>query len=329
MFNKALDVEAHQLDREGNLEGIREVLGQARVNWDRGTEKARCKARAMVALNIYFGSPETGLAAAREAVAIAETTDDSELYLYALNRQILVLYCQGLLHSPEGTRALSEAEARLGNCGDLNLKINIRVNRAVWHLEVGELEQARIALSAVDPLVRGTNARDARAKLELNRGELCISSHDYDSAKTAYEAALSHISRSSPHFFATLAKAGLGLASLLSGDLPEARKRESELPPVPDFWTYDPSIVTIFKARMLLKRQDRPRAITLLDQVRGGVRHRLVPAWLRLTLEEVAILKGWRVKEAGRLAREGYSVAEELGLEERKRQFRGLLEGLG
>jgi hypothetical protein len=59
------------------------------------------------------------------------------------------------------------------------------------------------------------------------------------------------------------------------------------------------------------------------------VKHGLVPAWLRLTLEEAGVLKRSQPKAARALAQEGLEVAEKLGLRERTRQFRELTEGLG
>jgi tetratricopeptide (TPR) repeat protein len=280
----------------------------------------------MVALNIYFGSPEEGLRAARAAVAIAKNTSDSNLLLYALNRLIVVLHYQGKLHTPEGVEALSEAESRLGNCGDLILKFHVKLNRAVWHLEIGELAYAKTAFQAAEDLVRGTQARDAQAKLQLNLGELGVVSHDFQLAKASYESAQELITSFSPHFFQTLATAGLGFCSLHAGDLGEARRREAEIPAFPEFWTYDPSVVTIFKARMLLKRRDTTRALALLNQIRKGVKHRLVPAWLRLTLEEARILRTIRPERALSLVNEGLEIAEGLGLRERVRQLHRLKE---
>jgi len=328
VFHDALDVEAHQLDREGDLDGVRSVLGQAEENAEKGTQKARCKARAMVALNIYFGSPKKGLDAARDAVRIALSTSDSKLILHALNRLILVLHYQGRLHTLEGRQALSEAEARLGTCGDLILKFHVKQNPAVWHLEIGELDTARTALLALEDLVGGTQARDAQAMLQLNLGELGLVSHDFDLAKAAYGAAEKLITPYSPHYFQTLATAGQGLFSLQTGDLPEARRREEDLPVFPDFWTYDPTIVTTFKARMLLKKQDTVRAMALLDQTRARIRRRMIPAWLRLTSEEAKIFRRLRPEVALVLARAGLAMAEDLGLKEPALQLRRLTASL-
>ena len=144
VFQDALNVQAHQLDRAGDLDGIRLVLKQAQASMDSGGPKARCKGRAMVALHTYFGSPMVGLNAAREAVAIAKQETDSDLLLHALNRLIVALHHLGRLHSEEGAQAIREAESRLGTCGDLILKCNVRLNKAVWHLETGHLDSVAL-----------------------------------------------------------------------------------------------------------------------------------------------------------------------------------------
>jgi tetratricopeptide (TPR) repeat protein len=328
VFHDALDVEAHQFDRWGNLLGVRSVLRQAEENLDRGTAEARCKARATVALNIYFGSPEKGLQFARNSVDLALGTSKNDLILYALNRLILVLHYQGLLQTQEGRRALAEAESRLGTCGDLILKFHIQLNPAVWHLEIGELDAARNAFEGLFSLVEGPKARDAQARLLLNLGELELVAHDFAKAERVFRTAAEISTPHSPHFFKTLASAGLGLCGLQTGKLSEARKWEEELPELPEFWTFDPTVVVTFKARMLLKRRDPERALDLICRTRNRVRERLVPAWLRLTMEEARICRSFKSARASSLVEEGLQVAEDLGLKKRIHQLARLRESL-
>jgi tetratricopeptide (TPR) repeat protein len=328
VFQSALDVEAHQLDRLGDLQGVRAVLREAETFLDKGRAEAQCKARAMVALNIYFGSPEKGLRFARDSAEIALRTTKNELILYSLNRLILVLHYQGLLQTSEGRKALAEAESRLGTCGDLLLKFHIQLNPAVWLLEIGELDSARTAFEALQSLVKGPKARDAQARLLLNIGELELAAHDFPKAVKAFRKVADISPPHSPHFFRTLTSAGLGLCGLQVGDLAGARRREAELPALPEFWTFDPTVVVTFKARMLLKRRDPERAVDLLSDVRGRVRERLVPAWLRLTLEEARIKGKLKPGSASSVVEEGLEVATSLGLEKRARQFERLKKTL-
>ena len=140
--------------------------------------------------------------------------------------------------------------------------------------------------------------------LHLNLGELGLAKHDFGLARSSYERAKELITKSSPHYFEDLATGGLGLCHLMEGDLTTARKCETSITLLPDFWSFDPTILTIFRARMSLKRQDLGRAWKVLQQARDNVKGRLVPAWLRLE--------------------EGLEVAETIGVADFVRRFQGL-----
>jgi hypothetical protein len=226
------------------------------------------------------------------------------------------------LNTTEGRNTLSEAETRLGTCGDISLKFYVLSNMAVWLLEIGELPKALSAFENVRKVVHGIRARKLRTMLQLNLGELGLLSFDFQSARSSYLKAHNTLTPVSPYFYKMLISAGLGLCAIHDGDLGEARRRETELPNQPAFWTFDPTIVTVFRVRMLLKRRDLEGAVDLLETVRRAVRKRFVPAWMRLTLEECRILKRSDPKKAELLAEEGFELAARLELLERSRQFR-------
>ena len=279
----------------------------------------------MLALNVYYGSPEVGLAAAREAIAIAMKTEDTDLQLHAINRLIVVLLYQGRLHTKEGKEAFALAEPRLAKSGDLILKFFIRLNRAVWHLEVGEFDRARAAFRLVEPVIEGTKATDAHAFLFLNEGELGLATFDIPAARASYTKAESFLRPSSPKAFHEIINAGLGFCALHSGDLGEARRREAELSPFPGFWTSDPSVIALFKANMLRRRGDYSAADQLLSDVAKNVRHRLVTAWIKISLERARALRKGNSNESAAIIRETLDVTMELGLEERTKNLRRLL----
>ncbi len=325
-FTKALDVEVHRWDHKGNHEAVEQVLREAQECANLGGEEARCRARAILALKVYYGFPREGLAAAREAVSIALTTDDTDLQLHALNRLIVVLLYQGMLHTEEGVRAFDLAGGRLARSGDLILKFFIRLNRAVWHLEVGEFDQAKTAFLDVAPVIKGTDAREAHAIFHLNEGELHLALFDLPAAKESFTKALSFLRPSSPQAFRTIIHAGLGLCALKAGDLTEARLREGELPPLGDYWTFDPSVVVSFKAGMLRRRGDHNEADRLLRDVSRDVRGRLVTAWIKLSTDRAKALMRTDPDEARRILDEVLHLTKRLGLEERSRIVERLLE---
>ncbi|MBW1897394.1 MAG: hypothetical protein JRI47_10120, partial [Deltaproteobacteria bacterium] len=299
-YTKALDVEVHWLDHSGNREGVERVLAEAQECSDRGGPDAQCRARAILALNVSYGSPKKGIIAAREAVEIALQTTDADLQLHALNRLIVVLLYQGMLHSEEGVQAFDLAEACLARSGDLNLKFFIKLNRAVGFLEIGELDRARAAFGAVEPVIKGTNATNAHSILFLNQGELGLASFDIPAAQKSYSKAESYLLNSSPTAFRTIINSGLGLCALHSGDLGEARSRENEL----------------------------PAADRLLLDVTKDVKGRFVTAWIKLSLERAKNLRKDDPIKANMILKEALQVALDLGLEKRADALRRLLDSL-
>ncbi|MGD2124279.1 MAG: AAA family ATPase, partial [Gemmatimonadota bacterium] len=285
VFARALDVEAHHLDHRGNSAGVVRVLTEAHRYRDKGDFKAASRARTVLALNVFYGSPRDGLSAAREAVKIAFKTTDTDLQLHALNRLIVVLLYQGRLHTREGKKVFSLAQARVKRSGDLILRFFIKLNRAVWHLEIGELDKAAVAFQEAAPVIEGKTATNLHTFFFLNEGELGLSTHNLCNAEESYQRAARLLRPSSPEAFHTIINAGLGLCALRSGNLAEARRREEHLPDFPDRWRFDPSTVVFFKASMLRRRGDHPTADRLLAEVAEDVKTRLVTAWIKLTLE--------------------------------------------
>jgi len=325
-YTKALDVEVHRLDHAGHQEAVGHVLDEAKECSEKGGAEARCRARSVLALNVYYGSPREGLAAAREAVTIALSTDDTDLQLHALNRLIVVLLYQGRLHTEEGRNAFDLAAARLARSGDLILKFFIRLNRAVWHLEIGELHRAKSAFAQVEPVIRGTDAKDAHTIFHLNEGELGLASFDTPTAHASYTRAEASLRPASPKAFRAIINAGLGLCALRDGNLGEARSRENEQPPLPGYWTFDPSVVVSFKAGMLRRRGDHSAADQLLFDVAQDVKERLVTAWIKLSLERARVLRRKDPEVAKGILMEVLVSTEKLGLEERTRNVVSLLE---
>ncbi len=324
ILTKALDVQAHQYDHKGDLAGVREVLLEAEGCADLGGPHARCTARTILALNVYYGSPQKALEAAREAVAFSEETSDNNLQLNALNRLIVVLLYQGLLGTPEGAEVFLKAEERSKHSGDLNLKFFVKQNRAVWHLEIGRYQEAMSGFLTVEPLLRDSKARHARTLLLLNMGEALLALHDVPLARAKYSEAESLIGTSSPVAFRTIISAGQGICALHEGELAEARHREEELPPLPDYWAFDPSVVVSFKCRMLMRRGDKASADRLLASVAEGVRERLVTAWVKLVIERGKIRRRQDLTEARQALLSAIDIAKRLGLTERLSQLRAL-----
>jgi tetratricopeptide (TPR) repeat protein len=326
IFMKALDVAIHVADHTGDSEGVQAVLREARSHSDTGPPEANCRARAVLALDVYFGNPSDGLRAAREAVQIAFATGKVELELRALNRLIVVLLYQGLLHTTEGRTAFQEAERRFSRCGDLINKFFIRLNRAVGHLEVGELAEASAAFPAAEAVIRGTEPGDLLTRFLINRGELELEQNENQAARKSFSEALSLISDSSPSFFRTISTAGVGLCALREGDLTTAKRLESDMPALPRHWTFDPSVVAAFKVALLRMRGDFIAADRFLEDVADGIKDRFVTTWVKLNIGRVRILRKVSPTSAKNVAAETLEKAVDLGLKVRILQLERLMD---
>jgi len=327
-YTKVLDVQLHFFNRSGNLEGAKGVIAEAEQVANRGEEEAKCRARAVLAMNIYFGEPRVGLTAAREAVNIALGTEDRDLQLHVLNRLIVVLLYQGLLNSKEGEEVLCAAEDRFASSGDLIIKFFIRLNRAVWHLEVGELDRSASAFPLAESVLRGTQAKDPYIWLLLNRAELEFAQEDVTSAQRSYAMVSKFLGNTSSIYFRMVQTAGLGLCAIHEGRLSEAKRLESELPEIPSHWIHDPSVICSFKGEMLRMRGDLSAAERFLAEVANDVKGRFVTSWIKLNISRVQFLRRRSPEIAERLAMETLVITEELNLTTRSNEIERILIAL-
>jgi len=324
-FMKALDVAIHLLDRLGDVDSVQQALEEARHHSNKGGPKAKCRARSILALNLHFGSPSEGLLAARQAVDMALKTGDGDLELRALNRLIVVLLYQAKLHTDEGLRAFEAAEERFASSGDLMLKFFIKLNRAVWHLEVGELDQAASAIPAIEAVLTGTQAHHPWTMFLLNRGEIEMEQGQNRSAHSSFSDALALLKNSSPGFFRQIITSGLGLCALRDGDLASAKRLEADLSEVPKRWTFDPSVVVSFKAEMLRMRGDIRMADQFLEGVAEVVRDRFVTTWVKVNLLRAKILRRIQPEASSRIVELTLERTKALNLDRRSEELGRLL----
>jgi len=321
VLTRALDAEAHIFDQLGSINRARATIREAEQLTGVSSPKARCRAQAIIALNLYFGDPEDGLAAAKKAVKTAMETDCQDLQLHALNRLMVVLLYQARLHTPEGEGVLAAIEARFGSSGDLLLKFFVKLNLALWHLEIGEYSKARVLFPAAEKVIRGTEARGAMLTLLVNRAELYFALGETTKSRRDYLEAANLLTPASPIHFETVISAGLGRCALHEGDLSTAKHLASKLPDLPDYWVFDPSVVAAFNADMLRMRGDHRRAIDELARVAEGVRNRFVTAWFKLTHQQATLLRRLDPEKGRHVAQLGAEAATELGLRVRKEEF--------
>lgn len=323
----ALDTELHLLHRSGKVAEVRQLMMEIRRCAESANATARCQAKASLALNVLFGDGNEGLECAREAVRIAEAEGLKDYALVAMNRLLVALLCRGLTKSAEARGLLEKASANAKHNGDVALRFFLVSNRGVAHFDAGELDEASAAFEEAGGIItRATEAALLRVNRHCNLGELAYQGRDSRGALTHFRQAEELLDGATrPTDVAQIVNAGIGLCYLDLGLITDARRRETLSEPLPDMWTFDPSLVLTFQARLLERRGEPAAALEVIRAQREGLRDRLPSAWLRMLLLEVRLAKKCGREDWRETLHAGIAVADRLGYSVRSAEFRACL----
>lgn len=323
----ALDTELHLLHRSGRVTEVCQLMEEIRLCAQSEDSNARCQANASLAMNVLFGDESEGLECAREAVRIAEVEDLKDYALVSMNRLLVALLCRGLGKSREASELLDRATAHAKRCGDVALRFFLASNRGVAHFDAGELDEASTAFDEAGSVItKETEAALLRVNRHCNLGELAFHAGDLHGALDHFrqtEELLGSATR--PADVAQIVNAGIGLCCLDLGLIAEARRREAQLEPLPVTWTFDPSLVLAFRARLLERRGNPAAALELLRSQREALKDRLPPAWLRTLLLELRLARKCGRDDWRAMLQEGIEVADRLNYSVRAAEFRACL----
>ncbi|HSG08556.1 MAG TPA: AAA family ATPase [Longimicrobiales bacterium] len=321
----ALDQELHLLHRSGQVAEVRKLLHEIRGCLNSTNPTARCQANASLALNVLFGDGDEALKCGRAAVRIAEEEGLKEYALTAMNRLFLALLYRGLTKTAEAEELLAQATEGAKRSGDIVHRFTLRSNQGVAHMDAGELDEAGVAFGDAGAIITKADVSVLRANHYCNLGELAYQRHDLHSALVHFQDADDALGgTTTPADVAQLVNAGIGLCHLHLGALTKARQREASLQPLPEVWSFDPTLVLAFMTRLLERRGEIREAHSFIRMQRGLLEERLPPAWL-LTLPLEARLArktggDWRV-----VVLRGIAVADSIGYSVRSAELRAWL----
>jgi tetratricopeptide (TPR) repeat protein/DNA-binding SARP family transcriptional activator len=322
----ALDHELHLLHRSGKVGGVRQLFSEIRECLAGANPTARCQANASLALNVLFGDGDEGLECARAAVRIAEEEGLKEYALLAMNRLFFVLLYRGLVNTTEARALLERASEEAERSGDVVLRFVLTSNRGVALFDAGDLDEAALAYEDAGAIITRAEASVLRANHEFNLGELAYQGRDIRRALTHFQHA-EHLlgGTTTPADLTQVLNAGIGLCHLDLGAITQARQREALLQPVPEVWSFDPTLVLAFGTRLLERRGKLEEALSHLAARREMLEHRLPPAWLRTLPLEARLAKKLGRNNWRGVVEEGIRVADRLGYSLRSAEFRALL----
>ncbi|GMV07050.1 MAG: hypothetical protein AMXMBFR53_33250 [Gemmatimonadota bacterium] len=308
----ALDSELHILHRSGEVEAIQSLFDEIRVVAASPDPAAACLANASLALNVLFGDPDEALRCAREAVRVAEEGEVGAHLLRAYSRLVLVLIYLGQLHREEGSALMAKAATVAGRSGDLTLKAYLALNEGVYAMERSQFDFAQDCFLRTARLLERSEPGLPHATLHLNRGELLLRQREFPDAFAAFSRASRITTASTPRYVMNLINAGLGVCALEIGDLTLARDLDSVVHGEP-YWYYDPTLVLLFRSRMLARRAGSGQALSDLECGAAAIRRRLPIAWMKLIFLADRSRRRLRMASSSEL-QEAIALAEDLGL---------------
>jgi tetratricopeptide (TPR) repeat protein len=321
----ALDVELHLASDAGDLPAARAALADAQQYLTRSLDAgARCSALCILAGSNYYSAQHAGLSAAQEAVALAEQTGEVRLALTAVNRLAMSMIHSGEFGILDGMGLTATALNTASRVGHLLSHFHLRLNRGVWLLECGDHDEALIEFADAAEVIKGAGLPKDHALVLVNQGEALLDRADYEEATRVFEETL-HVLREHPTSkLVGIGLAGLGLASLGRGARRQAREAAVRLPSDPQFWSHDPTLIAMFRGRMLEKSGRAAEADEYLSSIMDNIWGRFQTVWVKLGLERARIIRPIAQAHSAAIALEVLPEAERLGLGARVLQARTL-----
>ena len=243
-----------------------------------------------------------------------------------MNRLYVVLLLRGLTKTSEAQSLVEKIANEVRRTGDVVLRFAFRSNCGVAHMDAGEFDAAAAEFEKAGRIITKAEASVLRVNHHYNLGELAYQGANYRTALDQFQKAEDTLGGvTTPVDVAQLVNAGIGLCHLDLGGLTQARQRESLVDPLPDTWSFDPTMVLAFQARLLERRGSIEEAFEFISGQRASLEDRLLPAWLKTLPLELRLARKLGKENWTQLVHEGVSVADGLGFRARANELKDWL----
>jgi tetratricopeptide (TPR) repeat protein len=204
-------------------------------------------------------------------------------------------------------------------------RFSLHANLGVWFIDTGQHEAAARALGRADDSLGTLAVPNLRRNLLINRGLLAIDLNVPHDAIASFEESLrvQGANEYSPAKNSSLA--GIGLAHLMSGRLPEARRISEMLSERPKDWTFDPFLWISFETRLSARTARNDDVLRDLEEEEDKLRETIALAWVRLRLLRFEILLKWSRSPEQKEVRELSHFLLDNNLSSREAELRKLL----
>ena len=144
--------------------------------------EVRCRTLATLALAPEWLGPQEALAAATEAVQLAEADGSGVLSALARRRQVGALAACGLLATPQGWEAQAAARKATLEAGMLGWQAEILVDLVLWHTLASDFRVGARALTELLRLTHDMDCPHVQRLVRLARCEMAVASGDLEEA---------------------------------------------------------------------------------------------------------------------------------------------------
>lgn len=278
------------------------------------SKAVRLQASSLLARQAVHGSPEVGLEWGREAVKLAQETEDA---MTVFQRLVQALRTSGLLATEEGRATVRHARSVAKTTTDVQAHGLLLHDLAAWHLVAGSPRSAARVLAKLRTLNKTNDCPRLHFLEMLGRGALALErGTPTDAGKAFAEARSLPAAATARRHLRRLA--GLEGAVLLELGRLRNAAHLAEANPLPEATTSSkpsaPADLVLFHARLASRNGDLPGALATLERRLACTRSVRSVCWLRIALEYARLAR--RNKRPYRdLAEQARSLAVELGLQ--------------
>jgi len=306
-----LDTTLLALHRAGDRDEVSRMLSAVDGMTGLRGPLANCRILATRAMAAEYGDPATGLACARQAVAIARESELHGEVMFAVQRQVAALAEAGLLTTERGRGAVALARSEARRSDDIFSYAHILLVLVDWHTATCDPEIAARVLEEARIVAAGMDCPEIRALEHLARGNLALARGDLAATTSALRGAygIDGVSREAPDAGRdgspdgpegqvapvppNLADALAGLEGSLyleSGKFGQAAAVAENRLVAESLAGVNPELI-LLHARLLSRKGDTPAALTLLESAAEAHAADRPVSWLRLTLDLVKLAR--------------------------------------
>lgn len=288
---KTVELELRLLAKAGDHAGVQAVLRECEKLVPQVDSQTARSLRSLLTLGTIYGDPLPEASVMDGVLQAADATGDHDLALRALNWQVIIGIQRGTLNRPEGVSIRRRALDAALMSRDFFERVKLRMNLAVWHLDSGDLDGAKIALDRAKNVLGDLPFPKARLNLLINEGSLALDQGNLTLAAERFALAREVSAGAVTHPAYLSGTAGLCLTHLGMGSLREAQHFSADLASLQRWHPFDVSLIARAASHVALVTKGKQPAVAILREASSQLKGRFNLGWARVNIERVKITR--------------------------------------